>query len=116
MKLLASIALLAGSSALATPNPDVLRFNSEVIGHPPLSLADVIGSATTAPKPLQFGSPSTPAPRPVAARPAPRRPAPSKMPVVEPDPNVDFKIAIARPDPNIDFKIKNPLAESEDRK
>lgn len=86
----------------AAPDPAKLKFSSEPLTLPPLSLADEMKRPVTPSMPL-FS-----APRPAAKappRPAPAKPARPRLPIIEPNPDIDFKMVVVIPDPNIDPKM-----------
>lgn len=107
------LAMLSFAAAKAAPADVELDFSAS-IGLPPLSLKDVIGNGTSAPRSLEFRGPFNsptllaPKPRLPASKPAPT------LPVVEPDPTVDYKMVVVPPDPNIDFKLAVKRVERPD--
>lgn len=113
--LLTAFGFAACTAGLFAADTGVLTFPRETIGVPPLTLSEVIGKNTLTPRPLQFG-PTATLPKQLHAAPKPpsaRKPPQTRMPIVEPNPNIDFKIVSAPPDPDIDFKIavKDPEAD-----
>jgi hypothetical protein len=101
--------LLVCATALAA-EPALPEFNSTTIGHPPLSLNEIAKGGTTKPS-YQLQSPSWSAAA-LAARSAAQRKVSraNGMPILEPDPTVDYKLRVKAPDPSVDFKlaIKSP--------
>jgi hypothetical protein len=97
------------------PLPD---FNSTTIGHPPLSLSEV-GKPSAKPHSFSSTLPTldeltrdgflTPGKRPALPRASAPRFAPKSgpwnMPVLAPNPDIDYKIVVKAPDPRIDFKM-----------
>jgi hypothetical protein len=82
-------------------------FDSSSTLLPPLSLREAIRGDSLLPKPraieptLQKGDQWA---RP--ARPGPRaRRAPSRMPVIEPDPDINYTMLVQHPDPTVDYKL-----------
>lgn len=122
MKLLplCALALPFAPGLLAeTPLPN---FAANIVGYPPLSLKEATNAA---PKVPRFGAnlPSfaDPAPAPETFGLLPKRAtraqiqppqsnftvksAPGQMPVIEPNPEIDYKIALAEPKSGTDFKL-----------
>ncbi len=101
--LLLPLALLA--APLAAADPALPKFDSSVIGVPPLSLAELDQRLTgTKPPTLSLAPRPTPALATVAAA---SRPAVmiSRMPILRPDPAVDYPMTVKVPDPAIDPKM-----------
>jgi hypothetical protein len=109
---IASLCLLGlAVTRIHAADPVLPEFNSKTIGHPPLLLGDSTGNPTA---PFQFGSLLTPRPTLAKAMPAPPKVARgSGMPILEPNPAIDFKMMVKAPDPTIDFKmiVKSPANE-----
>ncbi len=97
------------SSAIAA-NAPVPRFEAPIIGIPPLSLRDSPrlepNKSVQDPRKLFHG-----ASNPVRAVPQ----LVSKMPIVEPNSKVDYKLRVIRPDDSKDYSmvVKVPNVESE---
>ena len=114
-----SLVLVFALTTLRGAEPPLPEFTSNTIGHPPLSLGE-LGKGTV--NPMRFG-PRLPSfgenARPASARIVPSAPrfapksGPWKMPILEPDPNIDYKIVLKEPDPTIDFKMLIRPAEPE---
>lgn len=110
--LLLPFAMLAAPPGAAAPA--LPKFDSSAIGVPPLSLAEVD-------RRLHGIKPPTlslaPRPTPALAA-APTRPRPdsavSRMPIVRPDPAVNYAMIVKAPDPAIDHTliIREPGIES----
>lgn len=106
---LACALALAPLRGADVPLPD---FNSGVIGHPPLSLSESLKNRSG---PMSFGGFARRGlldkEHPTAAqimRTQPRltpKAVPGQMPILEPNPNIDYKIVLKEPDPTIDFKM-----------
>ena|SRR5688572_727928 len=97
------LAVIATPLGFAAPDPSTLTFNREALKLPPLTLSDLI--AKPAPS-LSFAAPGLPvAPQITPPRPTPRGPRTTQLPIVEPDPSVDYKMVIVPPNPEIDFKM-----------
>lgn len=115
------VSVMLVATALRGADVTMPRFNSNDIGHPPLSLSDVGRTPTPS---LPFGQSAATLdhlapdgllgqnPRPSIAKltpPAPRflqKSGPGKMPILEPNPSIDYKLALKQPDPAIDFKMR----------
>jgi hypothetical protein len=115
-----SVVFVFASAMLRVNGADLPKFDSNIGSHPPLSLGEALKQNTrpqtfgfTLPK---FDDPASdgllgPATRPAIARtmPAPPRFTPKtgpwKMPILEPNPNVDHKLVLKEPDPNMDPKM-----------
>ena len=93
------------SAAYAAPDAGALTFTPEALPLPPLSLKELIEQGALAPKPLPFSSANSLRATSPVARVAPAKPAQGTMPIVEPNPNVDYKMVIVPPNPNVDFKM-----------
>jgi hypothetical protein len=112
MKIAFLLTSLGGAAvALAhAADPVLPDFNSNAIGHPPLSLRDIARDA-----PARKGDFNPPLSSTGPARPRPARPKvtyESGMPIVEPNPNVQYKMVMKAPDPQTDFKmIVKPVDE-----
>jgi hypothetical protein len=106
-----ALATLRGGEA------ELPKFDSNVIGHPPLSLSEKLNTLPrtfdhSGRNPDNFSNGLLDSfTRPTRARiapPAPRftpKTGPWKMPILEPNPNVDHKIVLKEPDPNLDPKM-----------
>jgi hypothetical protein len=109
---LAAVPLLGADAALP-------EFNSKINERPPLSLSE---SAKQAPKPHSFsgtvptldeltrdGFPGADKRPTIPRKPTPPRfapkSAPGSMPIIEPNPDIDYKIVLKTPDPSVDFKM-----------
>lgn len=110
MKPLRFFALLLAPLSTAFAADELPTFSREAIGIPPLSLQDQIKRT---PPPLSFGdfsSPASSAPSltlsPPRATVRPSAPPRAALPLVEPDPSIDFKVRIIPPDPNVDFALR----------
>ena len=102
--LLPLVLLLPAVRAAELPLPE---FSSKSIGVPPLSLADITNGAAGG-KVSGFGLTSPPITRATVGldRPkASRIDRASGMPILQPDPSVDYKMLAKAPDPSVDFKI-----------
>lgn len=110
--LLSPLALLA--SPLWSAEPALPKFDSSVIGVPPLSLAGIDRRLDGIMPPA-----SGPAPRPtpaLVASPTTARPASpiSRMPILRPDPSVNYAMIVQIPESAIDHKliVREPAIES----
>ena len=98
--------------------PNIPEFNSKTLGHPPLSLGEITKDATST-KPYQFFGHTPPrAVEPAALRAEPRVNRQSGMPILAPNPAVDYALIVKAPDPAIDFKMivkpaMKPTAEND---
>ncbi len=103
IRLLACLVLLP--ALLPAGEPALPDFSSKSIGLPPLSLADLSRGTVTLGLPFSGAAPTRPGP-PTAAR-APSRHVnrASGMPILEPDPAVDYKLVVKAPDPSVDHKL-----------
>lgn len=109
---LLSLALLV--SPLSAADPALPKFDSSAIGVPPLSLAEIDQRLTGIKSPtLSLAPRPTP---PLATVPAVSRPATliSRMPILRPDPSVNYAMIVKVPDPAIDHTmiIRDPGIES----
>lgn len=115
MRSAALATLLLSSCVFAADNPAALTFNHALTPRPPLSLSDSLREPS---RNLPLAKPATPLSRPDAPAAAPKRSSPSRatrLPLVEPNPEIDYKIANVTPDPNTDFKMRvlRPTTPSE---
>jgi hypothetical protein len=116
-----SLLLVFAAMMLRGADAPLPEFNSNLSGVPPLSLGEMGKGAV---KPMPFGEkiPSFCEPpadgllgnhaRPSIARGVPSNPprftqksAPGNMPILEPNPNIDYRIVLKEPDPTVDFKM-----------
>jgi hypothetical protein len=109
MKTLLLILPLALAASIARADASALpEFNSKLAEHPPLSLKELIKQ----PPPANSPHVGLVEPRPTLSRsaPPPRVTRDSGMPILQPDPTVDYKMLVKAPDPTIDFKliVKSP--------
>ena len=95
------------------PTPDLPVFNLKTLGLPSLSLNDILhGSVST--KSQSFSSLLDPRPTLRSLAPStPRVNRDQRMPVLQPDPKVDFKMVVKVPDESVDYKmiVRTPGAE-----
>lgn len=110
--LLLPLALLA--SPLSAAEPALPKFDSSAIGVPPLSLAE-IDQRLNGINPPTLGLAPRPTPA-LATVPAASRAATtiSRMPILRPDPSVNYAMIVKVPDPAIDATliIREPTIES----
>lgn len=104
-------ALLA--SSLGAADPALPTFDSSAIGVPPLSLTE-IDRRLNGIKPPTFALAPRPAPA-LATVAADARPASliSRMPILRPDPSVNYALIVKIPDPALDHKliVREPRVE-----
>jgi len=106
MKSAALAVLRLTSGAFAADNPAALTFNHALTPRPPLSLSDSLRDPSRG-LPLATPETSTPRPRSPAAAAKPSSPSRARrLPLVEPNPEIDYKIANVVPNPDTDFKIR----------
>lgn len=101
-----SLALVASALRAADPAPP--EFNSKPHSLPPLSLKEILNE----PKPVQPPQLRLAEPRPTLPSTSSRVTRDSGMPILRPDPKVDYKMVVKAPDPAIDFKMIVRPAES----
>lgn len=112
MKTLLLVLPLA-ATALVGHAADLPEFKSNLPGVPSLSLKDVTQPPGTGGPVPMFGLVEA---RPTLPRPntAPRISRENGMPVLRPNPDVDYKLIVKAPDPAVDFKmiVRSPDAAS----
>jgi hypothetical protein len=106
--LLLILPFVLSASLLHAADSALPEFNSKLSGHPPLSLNEIIKQ----PMPAKPPHVDLLEPRPTLSRSAPesRVTRDSGMPILQPDPKVDYKMIVKAPDPTVDFKliVKSP--------
>ena len=115
MKTLFLVPLVFVTPALRAENLPLPEFNSKSIDLPPLSLADISKGAAG---PKTFSMQMTP-PRSVlpvlsyAPSTSRRVDRASGMPILTPNPDVDYKMIVKSPEPSTDFKmiVRDPSTE-----
>ena len=120
MKTLFLVPFVFVAPALRADSLPLPEFNSKSIGLPPLSLTDISkGAAGSKTFSTQMTPPRTALPVLSYAPSTTRRiDRTSGMPILTPNPDVDYKMIVKSPDPSIDFKMiaRDPsTAVAEDR-
>jgi hypothetical protein len=107
-KLTLSSLVLMCSSVVAAEKP-ALHFSASTIGTPPLSLLE-----STKQNPLQTLGEATDFFRSVTPNSTTTPQRVSRMPIIAPKPEIDYKLRIKKPDESIDYKmvVKTPDIES----
>ena len=97
-------------SAVRAADPALPEFHSKTLELPSLSLKEILNELAPA-KPPQARLVQ---PRPTLPTPEPRVTRDSGMPILRPDPKVDYKMIVKAPDPAMDYKmiVRSPDTEA----